>query len=302
MIVKIIYFFVIICLRMKHLFSRLMLKHFLFGMNNGLKKLGFDQYCNLVILPDILHFNKLLLITRSSIMLWLIEKLFHHEVRPLFRRGLKFKLIRHVCSPVLLSFTPRSCYFERFAVINVVDPSYSINDIYIDPGSYLKKVLILQVKTLSKSGRIKSFTRDDKMIHFNLETNETKCLGERKSTQDNFPICSKQGEYSARAGDDLMNNSIVFVTFRSIRRMILAHFSKVTAIAFHPSLPLIVTCDSNVKHAKVWYIPSELCSDPVLISILHTHDFIVSSIVFHPILPIVFFGGKNGTIQVWRAI
>jgi WD40 repeat protein len=282
------------------LFIQLMLKNFLFGMNYGLKKLGFDQYCDLAILPDILHLNNVLLISRSSIMLWLIVKLFQHEVRPLFRRGLKIRLIRHMCSPVLLSFVPRSCYFARFAEIKG-DPSYSINYIEILSSSE-RNLVILLVKTLSKSGRIKSFTRDNKMIHFNLETNETKCLEGPKSTQDNFPICSKQGEYSARAGDDLMNNSIVFVTFRSIRRMILAHFSKVTAIAFHPSLRILVTCDSNVKHAKVWYIPSELCSDPVLISILHTHDFIVLSIVFHPILPIVFFGGKNGTIQAWRAI
>lgn len=229
---------------LQDLFLQLMFRHFLFGMNYGLPKLGFKQYCDSVILPDILHLNKLLLITRSSIMLRLIVKLFQHEVSPLFKRGLKFRLIRCICSPVLLSLSPRSCYFETFA-----------------------------------------------------EIKDT-----RNSTKTNVPICAKQGEYSARAGDDLMNNSIVFVTFRSIRRMILAHFSKVTAIAFHPSLPLIVTCDSNVKHAKLWYIPSELCSDPVLISILHTHDLIVSSIVFHPILPIVFFGGTNGTIQAWRAI
>jgi WD40 repeat protein len=283
------------------LLIQLMLKNFLFGMNNGLKKLGFDQYCDLAILPDILHLNNVLLISRSSIMLWLIVKLFHHKVRPLFRRGLKIRLIRYVCSPVLLSFIPRSCYFERFVVFNV-DPTYSIDHIYLHPRSYFEKVLILQVKTSSKLHRPKTFTRDDKIIHFNLETNERSYLLGPKSTQDNFPIYSKQGEYSAKAGDDPMNNSIVFVTFRSIRRMILAHFSKVSAIAFHPSLPLMVTCDINVKHAKLWYIPSELCSDPVLISILHTHDLIVSSIVFHPVLPIVFFGGTNGTIQVWRAI
>lgn len=284
------------------LFLQLNFRHFLFGMNNGLKKLGFDQYCsNSVILPDILHLNKLLLITRSSIMLQLIVKLFHYKVRPLFARGLKFKLIRHVCSPVLLSFTPRSCYFDCFAVINLVDPSYSINHIEILPGKHGENVLILKVKTLSKSGSTKSSRYYGDVIHFSLETKRMFFLLRHGHDKTDFPICAKQGEYSARAGDDLMNNSIVFLTFRSIRRMILAHFSKVTAIAFHPSLRILVTCDSNVKAAKLWYIPSELSSDPVLISILHTHDLIVSSIVFHPILPIVIFGGTNGTIQVWRA-
>jgi len=220
-----------------------MFKHFLFGMNYGLPKLGFNRYCNSVILPDILHLNKVLLIARSSIMLRLIVKLIQNKVRPLLKRDLNYRLIRCICSPVVLSISPKSCYFETFAEI-----------------------------------------KDRPNL-----------------TKTNFPICAKKGEYSARAGEDLVNNTIVFLTFRSIRRMILAHFSKVSAIAFHPFLPILVTCDSNVKHAKFWYIPSELCSDPVLISILHTHDLIVSSIVFHPELPFVIFGGTNGTIQVWRA-
>ena len=285
---------------LKNLFLKLIhSRHFLFGMNNGFKSLGLGPYCNLVRLPEILHLNKLLLISRSSIMLWLILKLFQHVVRPLFRRGLKIRLIRNICSPILLSFIPRSCEFERFVAFSV-DSTYPIDYIYLHPQSFFEKVLILQVKTSSKLHRLKPFTRDDKIIHFNLETNERSYLLGPKSTQDNFPIYSKQGEYSARAGHDLMNNSIVFVTFRSIRRMILAHFSKVSAIAFHPFLPLMVTCDNRVNHAKLWYIPSELCSDPVLISILDTHDLIVSSIAFHPVLLIIFLGGTNGAIQVWR--
>lgn len=282
------------------LFLQLMFRHFLFGINNGLRKLGFDQYCrNSVILSDILHLNKLLLITRSNIMLRLIVKLFHYKVRPLFKRGLKFRLIKHICSEVLLSLSPRSCYFDCFADIKWIPQS--INHIEILPGKQGENVLILQVRTLSKSGSTKSSRYYDDVMHFNLETKKMDFLLRHGHDKTDFPICAKQGEYSARAGDDLMNNSIVFLTFRSIRRMILAHFSKVTAIAFHPSLRILVTCDSNVKAAKLWYIPSELSSDPVLISILHTHDLIVSSIVFHPILPIVIFGGTNGTIQVWRA-
>jgi len=285
---------------LKDLFLQLMFRHFLFGMNYGLKKLGFNQYCsNLMILPDILHYRKLLLITRSSIMLRLIVKLFHYKVRPLFVRGLKIRLIRHMCSPVLLSFSPRSCYFELFAEIPC--GPQSINHIDILRGKQGENNLVLQVRTLSKSGSTKSSRCSDDVIQINLETKRMYFLLRHGHDKTDFPICAKQGEYSARAGDDLMNNSIVFLTFRSIRRMILAHFSKVTAIAFHPSLRILVTCDSNVKAAKLWYIPSELSSDPVLISILHTHDLIVSSIVFHPILPIVIFGGTNGTIQVWRA-
>lgn len=228
---------------LQDLLLKLMFKHFLFGMNYGLPKLGFNQFCDSLSLPDILHLNKLLLIARSSIMLRLIVKLLQNKVRPPFKRNLNFRLIRCICYPVLFSLSPRGCYFESFAEIK----------------------------------------------------------DRPNSTKTNVPICAKKGEYIARAGDDLMNNSIVFLTFRSIRRMILAHFSKVSAIAFHPFLPILVTCDSNVKHAKFWYIPSELSSDPVLISILHTHDLIVSSIVFHPELPFVIFGGTNGTIQVWRA-
>ncbi len=201
---------------LKHLqdlfFQQLMLKHFLFGMNNGLKMLGFGQYCSeSMILPDILHLNKLLLITRSSIMLRLIVKLFHYKVRPLFARGLKFKLIRHVCSPVLLSFIPRSCYFDCFANIKWIPQS--INHSEILPGKQDENVLILQVKTLSKSGSTKSSRYYGDVIHFSLETKRMFFLLRHGHDKTDFPICAKQGEYSARAGDDLMNNSIVFLTF-----------------------------------------------------------------------------------------
>jgi len=286
------------------LILQLIFRHFLFGMNNGLKSLGLGPYCNLVNLPDILHFRKLLLISRSSMMLRLMLRLLQPKGGTIFRRDLKKRLITHMCSPVYLSMKPRSCYFERFKEIKV-DPSCLINQIEILPSSQ-RNVLVLRVSTMSIDGSVKSFPiykqSDGWTIFLNLETNETKCFGGSKLTQNESLICAKQGEYSAHTGDNLMNNGVVYVTFRRIRRIILAHFSKVSAIAFHPSLPLMVTYDDGVKHAKFWYIPSELCSDPVLISILNVPNLIVFSIAFHPVLPIVFFGGTNGTIQAWRAI
>lgn len=288
---------------LEKLFFQLIFRHFLFGMNKGLKSLGLGPYYNLVNLPDILHFRKLLLISRSSMMMRLMLRLLQPKKGTIFRKDLK-RLITHMCSPVYFSFKPRSCYFERFAEIKV-DPSCLINHIKFFPNSE-RNVLILLVSTMSIDGSVKSFPiykqSDGWTIFLNLETNETKCFGGSKLTQNESLICAKQGEYSAHTGNNLMNNNVVYVTFRSIRRLILAHFSKVNAIAFHPSLPLMVTYDDGVKHAKFWYIPSELCSDPVLISILNFPDLIVFSIAFHPVLPIVFFGGTNGTIQAWRAI
>ena len=106
--------------------------------------------------------------------------------------------------------------------------------------------------------------------------------------------CTSKDAY----GED---NGFLKVSFRERSLSIKAHSYLIGAIAFHPTLPILATYNGVDKEVKIWYIPSELSSNPVLISILKVPASIVFSIVFHPKLPIVFIGKQNGDIEVWRA-
>jgi len=143
--------------------------------------------------------------------------------------------------------------------------------------------------------------QDDKIYTFDLIEVETTCQKGPKATRNSFPISAIQGEYCANGR--IIDGSLL-VSFRGISRTIIAHSYGIGAIAFHPIgtiVSILATYNGFDKEVKIWYIPSELSSNPVLISILKIPDSIVLSITFHPKLPIVFFGKVNGDIEVWRA-
>jgi WD40 repeat protein len=141
--------------------------------------------------------------------------------------------------------------------------------------------------------------QDDKIYTFDLQKVETTGQKGPKATQTSFQISAIQGEYCAHGENNGEDNGFLKVSFRERSLSIKAHPYLIGAIAFHPKLPILATY--NDKEVKIWYIPSELSSNPVLISILKVPESTVFSIAFHPKFPIVFIGKANGDIEVWMA-
>jgi WD40 repeat protein len=145
--------------------------------------------------------------------------------------------------------------------------------------------------------------QDDRVYVFDVKEVETKELKEKRSkaTQNSISIFAERGEYSAT---DYKNGSLHVSWQKKISRTVNAHGWFICAIAFHQTLPLLATyCGlKEEKKLKIWYIPSGLSSDPVLVSSFHIPEGTVLSVTFHPTLPLIFCGKDNGDIEVWRAV
>jgi hypothetical protein len=283
----------------------LMFNHLLFGLNIGFQRLGLKPYCRVVDVSNemLMHSNMIFLLSRSSMMMRVMVMLLQNKAEPSVRKSMMRERLKYICSPVF-SLKPRQSSFELFARIKG-RPTYSICRIEIQPSSE-SHLVVLHLKTLCKSPKPHSMDflkwiglmpQDDKIYTFDLRNVETTCEKGPKATQNSFSISAIQGEYCAHGED----NGFLKVSFRGISRTIIAHSYGIGAIAFHPTLPILATYNGVDKKVKIWYIPPELSSNPVLISILKVPDSIVHSIALHPKIPIVFIGKANGDIEVWMA-
>lgn len=288
------------------LFLMLMYKHFLFALNKGFKCLGLKPYCNDVDFSAELPSNRSILLSRSSMMIKLMVMLLQNKAEPSMKKSIMRDRLKYICSPVFSLKPSIESSFELFARIKG-QPTYSICRIEIlpSPESYL---VVLHLKTLCKPPKphwmdfsiwIGLMPQDDKIYTFDLIEVETTCQKGPKATRNSFPISAIQGEYCANGR--IIDGSLL-VSFRERSQRIIAHSYGIGTIAFHPFLPILATYNGFDKEVKIWYIPSELSSNPVLISILKVPDSTVLSIAFHPKLPIVFIGKANGDIEVWKAI
>jgi WD40 repeat protein len=287
----------------------LMIKHFLFGLNIGFQHLGIKPYCGSIVTSseDLMNLSRRILLSKAGLMTFLMVRLLQKEGVPLYRDDLR-KWLLCISAPC---FSLKLCNssFKPFARIKG-KPEYSINQIEILPSDRPSHLVHLQLKTLSTppktwrmsdSEYIRMMPQDNRVYVFDVIEFETKELKEErtKATQKSFSICANQGEYYARSKD---YGSIV-LSFRQVSRFVEnAHSWVICAFAFHPKLPILATYSGVEKLLKIWYIPSELSSDPVLISTLNIPDGCVFSIAFHPTLPLIFCGKDNGDIEVWQAV
>lgn len=283
----------------------LMFNHLLFGLNIGFQRIGLEPYCKSVDFSHelLMNSNRLHLLSRSSMMMQLMVRLLQNKAEPSVKKNIMRDRLKNICSPVF-SLEPRQSSFALFARI-VGQPSYAICRIEFIPSDRPSHLITLQVKTLCTPAKPhwmhidpwNEWPKNDKIYTFDLQRVETTREEGPKATQKSFSISATQGAYHAYGEND----GFLIVSFRGIARSIKAHSYLIEAIAFHQFLPILATYNGFDMELKIWFIPSELSSDPVLISILKVPDSIVFSIVFHPKLPIVFIGKQNGDIEVWRA-
>ena len=287
----------------------LICKHLLFGLNNGFRLIGLEP-CHRSInvsSENLVQLSRKILLSRGGMMILLMMRLLQEKGVRLYRDDLRKRLL-YISTPCF-SLKPCNSSFKLFARIKG-RPTYVINHIEILPSDGPSHLVHLQLKTLSKPPKPWSmndshYTRvmpqDDKVYVFDVKEVETKELKEKRSkaTQNSFFIFAKQGEYYAQDKD----NGSIMISFQQVSRtMRNAHSWLICAIEFHPTLPLLATYSGMEKIVKIWYIPSGLSSDPVLISSFNIPEGCVLSVTFHPTLPLIFCGKENGDIEVWRAV
>ena len=286
-----------------------LIDHLSFGLNISFQRLGLkpshisDNFSS----ETLMGLSRLILLSRSAILIFLSLRLLQKEGFPCNRRHIHRRLI-YVIAPCF-SLKPRYSSFKLFAMIKG-DPTYSICRIEI-LQSKSPDLLCLQLKTLCGRERrygmdiikwMELMPYDDKILTINLKNLETRFEKGPKATQNSFSISAIQGEYSAHRAHGEIEKGSVIVTFREKKsQRFIAHSHSIDAIAFHSELPLLATYNGVDKELKIWHIPSKLFSNPVLISILKVPDSCVLSIAFHPKFPLVIIGKINGSLEVWRA-
>jgi WD40 repeat protein len=287
-------------------------KHLLFGLNNGFRLIGLKPCHRSIDFSDeyLVQLSMNILLSRGGMMILLMMRLLQKEGVRLHRDDLRKRLL-YISAPCF-SLKPSKSSLKLFVRIKG-RPTYVINHIEILPSDGSPHLVHLLLKTLSKppkpwymtdSEHMGVMPQDNKVYVFDAKEVETKELKDRRSkaTQNSFSICAKQGEYYAQDKD---KGSIVLSFQQTISRTVKdAHGWFICAIAFHQTLPLLATyCGlKEEKKLKIWYIPSGLSSDPVLVSSFHIPEGCVLSVTFHPTLPLIFCGKDNGDIEVWRAV
>lgn len=283
-------------------------KHLMFGFNIGLQRIGLDPHR----LPDfsvedLMELSRIILLSRGGMMNLLMMRLLQEKGVRLHWNDLRKRML-YISAPCF-SLKPRNSSFKPLARIKG-KPAYSINNIEILPRDGPSHLVHLQLKTLSRppkpwwmtdSEHIRMMPKDDREYVFDVNDVKTKELNKKRSkaTQNSFSICANQGEYFAKNKD----YGSIMLSFQQVSRTVeRAHSWLICAFAFHPTLPILATYSGLDKLLKIWYIPSELSSDPVLISTLNIPDGCVFSIAFHPTLPLIFCGKDNGDIEVWQAV
>jgi WD40 repeat protein len=83
------------------------------------------------------------------------------------------------------------------------------------------------------------------------------------------------------------------------------HTGEVKSVAFHPSLPLLVT-GSYDRTAKLWSFNPDGSENSNMsatcAATLRGHVNAVKSVAFHPALPLLATGSEDGTAKLWRCI
>ena len=293
------------------LVKMLIMKHLLFGLNIGFQNLDLKPCHRSINFSDekLVQLSRRILLSRGKMMLLLNVRLLQKEGVRLYPNDLRKRML-DISAPCF-SLKPSKFSLKLFARIKGI-PNYSINHIEILPSDGPPHLVHLLLKTLSKPPKQWYMTdsqymgvmpQNNNVYVFDAMKVETKELKDRRSkaTQNSFSICAKQGEYCAYNID---NGSILISFQQTISRTVNAHGWFICAIAFHQTLPLLATyCGlKEEKKLKIWYIPSGLSSDPVLVSSFHIPEGCVLSVTFHPTLPLIFCGKDNGDIEVWQAV
>lgn len=293
-------------IRVNLLAMMLIWKHLMFGFNIGLQRIGLDP-CKLPDFSDehLMGLSRRILLSKGGMMILLMLRLLQKKGGQLRGNELR-KRLWYISAPCF-SLKPRYSRFKRFARIKGSE-RYSISWINILPSDN-PSLIHLHLKTLSKlpkpwhmsdSTYIGMMPQDDRVYVFDVNEVSTRELKDRRSkaTQNSISICAIRGEYSAT---DIDNGSLKVSWQGKVSRIVRnAHGWLICATAFHQNLPFLATyCGLNEeKRLKIWYIPSELSSDPVLVSSFHIPEGCVLSITFHPTLPLIFCGKNNGDIEV----
>ena len=280
----------------------------MFGFNIGLRRIGLNP-CRLPDFSDedLMGLSRRILLSKGGIMILLMLRLLQKKEGQLRRNELR-KRLWYISAPCF-SLKPRDFRFKLFARIKG-SPTYSICQIEILPSDGPSHLIHLHLKTLNKlpkprhmsdSEHFKMMPQDDRVNEVDVNEVSTRELKDRRSkaTKKSISICAHRGEYFAR---DINNGSLQVSWQRKVSCIVSAHCWLICATAFHLTLPFLATYCGMDKIVKIWYIPSGLSSDPVLVSSFRIPDGCVLSVIFHPTLPLIFFGKDNGDIEVWWAV
>jgi WD40 repeat protein len=109
-----------------------------------------------------------------------------------------------------------------------------------------------------------------------------------------------------RFDPDELDEDIMSATCVATLRGKHGHIRPVESVAFHPKLSLLATGSSD-KTAKLWrFNPHGSASDNMLATCVATlegnkgHSNSVSSVAFHPTLPLLATGSHDNTAKLWR--
>lgn len=290
----------------------LMFRHLLFGLNIGFQRLGIEPYHRSINFSSetLMDLSRKILLSKGGIMILLMLRLLQKKEGQLRPNELR-KRLWYISAPCF-SLKPRYFRFKPFARIKGSE-KYSICQIEILPSDGPSHLIHLHLKTLCKpkkplnmsdSEYFKIMPQADRVYEFDVNEVSTRELTDRRSkaTQNSISICAHCREYFAT---DIDNGSLKVSWQGKVTRIMRnAHGWLICATAFHQKLPFLATyCGlKEEKKVKIWYIPSGLSSDPVLVSSFHIPDGCVLSVIFHPTLPLIFCGKNNGDIEVWRAV
>jgi len=281
---------------MENNFLRLALIHLLLG---GLgRQIGF-RTTESIDFSNQPVFKRLVLLLRSGMTMQLIRKFVCSRGDPLpertFERGR-----RMVFHPIFSLRAPDSCFSLRMRF----EGSQAFPIVKIEVLDCLGTQVALQLSTVSRHaddiGSKRGRDLVDQML-LNLDIQSSRILSEetRRVPPESFSMTARRGPYLA-FGDIMRGNLSVVYNDRIMRTIGAAHRNSITAIAFHPSLSLLVTCDT--KTLKMWYIPSELANIPVLITAMNMPPGrMVVSMAFHPKHPVIFIGRNDGSLEMWKA-
>lgn len=274
-------------------FLRLALIHLLLG---GLgRQIGFPtesiDYSNQLV------FNRLLLILRSGMTMRLIRKFVCSRGDPLPERTFK-KGREMVFHPIFSLRAPDSC----FSLGMRFEGSQSFPIMKIEVLDCVETQVALELSTVSihaddigsKRGAV------DQML-LKLDIQSSKLLSEvtRRVPPESYSMTARRGPYLAFG--DIIRGILRVVYNDSVMQSIgAAHRNSITAFAFHPSLRLLATCDT--ENLKMWYIPSQLANIPVLVTAMNMPPGrMVVSMAFHPKHPVIFIGRNDGSLEMWKA-
>jgi WD40 repeat protein len=120
-------------------------------------------------------------------------------------------------------------------------------------------------------------------------------LAQFNLTKEKVRKCSVKNNLLAVA---LGNGNITIFDLLSIKKLnsFAAHEFSANAVAFHPTLPLLISGGKDA-HLNIWEIENSIKK----IDSIPAHNFAIYDIAFHPNLPVFATASRDKSIKLWNA-